>query len=81
MGSIEFRINGRLISQIWYHNLGHRNKSSDERGYHRYSYEFIENGDKVQGEVVHYRGAGVLALTKVIIDDIHRKGVDTSYDG
>ena len=69
-GSVELKINGRLIGNVYYHNAGYLYSSLE--GYAdnvcEYSYEYHSwpEGDTVKGKLTHARHEGVEKLVHLI---------------
>ena len=73
MGTAEFKINGRKVSEIYFRNITTFTEPADD--IYDYEYQVWRLGDPlVVGTVKHYRGDGVERLVATIIMDACPKG-------
>lgn len=74
MGTVEFKINGAVVSVIYFRNLGEVDYGADDDAdrteRHKYAYSLfrLEHTTKlITGEVWHVRETGIEALTEKIL--------------
>ena len=69
MGTVEFKVNGVKISEIYFRN--HKHISGDQYSYY---YEYWQP-EKVRfrGIVVHNRSMGIESLVKIIIETMQNR--------
>ena len=66
-GSVELKINGILIGNVYYHNEGYLDDSTCA-----YSYEYHSwpESDAIKGKLIHVRPEGVEKLILLVFKDI-----------
>jgi hypothetical protein len=72
VGTVEFRINGNIVSHITYRNLGALDEGTDDLCTYHYASCDVNKGEVKTGNVLHYREDGVQELVATIIADSGR---------
>ena len=71
MGTIEFKVNGVKVSEIYFRNYGLEDPSDYSSNTYMYYYEHYTQGQTLEaGYVAHDRGNGILSLAALIIDNL-----------